>query len=348
MTMPSARFSQVVDFSTSIINDLSTLVMPATRAIAVNFTAYIDIFSYDAWAFCALMVVLLALAFLVIHRSLGPRALGAFDGFGPLEALGVVSATLIQRECKVDTNAGSARALFNVTCLFAFVFFSFYTAVLTSLMTARSPAPPVRSLADVLDTDLQVFVWCSTADLDFLRNGEPGSPRRLVYESLGALPCANTVAESLNTLMTTPYSILYGTSIGLMGNPDVRVIPDVKESQIHGMHFAVPEDSELLPLIERSVISMRQNGLLSLVTEQWYGRGARAGDEAATAEVSSLGLDNVFFPCLALAAGVFSALTLVFFERVGRCREEARWRKRSPRSELNRAFRYQSKVVQLT
>jgi hypothetical protein len=85
----------------------------------------------------------------------------------------------------------SLRILYFVTCVCAFVVFSFYTAVLTSWMTSKSPPVPVKvsdlnmatleineklktdqfqGFLDAMQKKYNIYYWKGTATEDYLRD----------------------------------------------------------------------------------------------------------------------------------------------------------------------------------
>jgi len=215
---------------------------------------------------------------------------------------------LTSREWKMEKTSHSSKMLYNFTCIFSFVFFSFYTAVLTSLMTTNVPPAQIKSFEDVLDRKLGLFLWCGSVDAELLRMGEEGSAKRRLYEKLGEVPCISSVEEALQRLNDYPNSVFFGSTVAFPSNANVRILTKFEEAQVQAIHFVYRKDSQLLPLFERTMLKMRRGGLLSLIVERWYGEEEHFDQEGRVVE--SLGLDNLFFPCGVLFCGGLASFAL--------------------------------------
>ena len=74
------------------------------------------------------------------------------EDFGLLNAFSLVTMIFLQRDYPVTVRTTPSRILYFVTCVAAFMVFAFYTAVLTSYMTALDAPPTIK-------------VWVILADL---------------------------------------------------------------------------------------------------------------------------------------------------------------------------------------
>ena len=71
------------------------------------------------------------------------------EAFGVLNSFSLVAMIFLQRDYPVTVRTTPSRILYFVTCVAAFMVFAFYTAVLTSYMTAQD-APPQIKVRDVV------------------------------------------------------------------------------------------------------------------------------------------------------------------------------------------------------
>lgn len=132
----------------------------------MNFWAYVDTFHILSWIFILLMVLLLSFAYTFIpmfnietlHENIDS------EKFNILNGIGLVVLIVLQRDYPISKNHLASRILFSVTCFFGFLFFAYYSAVLTSLMTSKAAPVPIRSFQDVLDLDKDVIVWEKTSN----------------------------------------------------------------------------------------------------------------------------------------------------------------------------------------
>ena len=111
-------------------------------AVTVNFWAYVNVFRIEVW------LATLAAIFLgsVIHGLSRRRER---DGVGRdlflLKDFGAVSTVYLQRDMAFERTRFPYRLVHVVNCLTGFVIFSFYSGVLTSLMTAAPATVEISS-----------------------------------------------------------------------------------------------------------------------------------------------------------------------------------------------------------
>ena len=94
------------------------------------------------------------------------------ENFGFLNSVALSVTMIMQLTYNVAVRSPSARVLFYITSVSAYLMFAFYTCDLTARMTS-GPAPlPIRSFQDIIDRDYRVVVrmviqlhflfWCWT------------------------------------------------------------------------------------------------------------------------------------------------------------------------------------------
>ena len=66
------------------------------------------------------------------------------EAFGVLNSFSLVAMIFLQRDYPVTVRTTPSRILYFVTCVAAFMVFAFYTAVLTSYMTAQDAPPQIK------------------------------------------------------------------------------------------------------------------------------------------------------------------------------------------------------------
>lgn len=91
--------------------------------------------------------------------------------------------TLIQQGYALTTESLSFRVLLFTTCLACFLFYSTYSATLTSILTMEIIDPPVNNLRDVYDLNYKMLVLEGSVYEDYLRRGPPEA-RRLWHERI--------------------------------------------------------------------------------------------------------------------------------------------------------------------
>ncbi len=103
--------------------------------ITINLWAYVNVFSIEVWAATFASVFLGSLSHSLSRHHEEKRKKDSF-----LQDVGAVSAAYIQRDSTLLREILSYRLVHVVNCLTGFIIFTFYSGVLTSLMTA----PPTQ------------------------------------------------------------------------------------------------------------------------------------------------------------------------------------------------------------
>ena len=74
----------------------------------------------------------------------------------------------MQRDYPIEKKGIPSRILYFCTCAAAFLTFAFYTAALTSWMTAQDPPADIKSFRDVLENDYKLYYWDKTSPESYL------------------------------------------------------------------------------------------------------------------------------------------------------------------------------------
>ncbi len=111
----------------------------------LNFWAYVDVFTGHAWCATFVALVLGSLVHVLARHQEGPERGGDFS-----KDLGAVSLVYLLRDTPICRTRMSFRLVHVVNCFTGFLIFSFYTAVLTSVMTAAPPAISIFSFQVLL------------------------------------------------------------------------------------------------------------------------------------------------------------------------------------------------------
>ena len=90
---------------------------------------------------------------------------------------------MMQLGYPIQTVNISAKILLLVSGLSMYLLFMYYTADLTTLMTAGSAAVPVRNFGDVIKGDYKVVVKKGTGQFGELKNAKPGTAKYNYYHN---------------------------------------------------------------------------------------------------------------------------------------------------------------------
>ena len=158
-------------------------IAPRNQGAAMNYWVYVDIFPRHVWAVQAAGLSVLSLGFFLVRLARVNRFHSEDDSesFGPLNSVALVATMIMQLTYEVGVKSASARILFYITSVSAYLLFAYYTCDLTARMTS-GPAPvPIRSFRDVIDRDYRVVVRGSTSNHEFLKTAREGTPMHEYY-----------------------------------------------------------------------------------------------------------------------------------------------------------------------
>ena len=95
----------------------------------------------------------------------------------------IVLLMLSQRDFEHQRDTTSVKILYLNTFLFGFIFYSYYTAVLTSLMVTETKPIPIKSFDDVVERGLTVTTWEKSLMENNLKFSPKGSSMKIAYEN---------------------------------------------------------------------------------------------------------------------------------------------------------------------
>ena len=175
---------KVIDYTIPIFAKNSlTLWAPLGKGVQLNYTAFIDIFPVNVWILIAASFIILAIAFYIINTS-GVNKFHEYsdsESFGLLNSIALSVILAIQLSYNVIVNSTSARIIYLVGSIMAYLLFSYYECDLTARMTTASAKDDIRNFQDVIDKEYKVLVKESSSNHEVLKNAEEGSAMHKVY-----------------------------------------------------------------------------------------------------------------------------------------------------------------------
>ncbi len=134
-------------YFSSPLHRFTFIIKQPDGAVTINFWAYVNVFTVQVWI--ATLAAILLGSFVHglsrQHQAGQARARGGGGDGLFLRDLGAVSTVYLQRDLPVRRTGSSYRLVHAVNCLTGFVIFSFYSGVLTSLMTAAPATLDINS-----------------------------------------------------------------------------------------------------------------------------------------------------------------------------------------------------------
>ncbi len=273
-----------VDFAVGLTEMISSITMGRLKQRqTINFQAYVNVFSGSTWLIFFSLTMGLVLSWWYLRKT-GVDVLHRpedHETFGITNAIAVVSIAMIQKEYYLATRSTTAKIIFNVTGLFAFFMFAYYSAVLTSLMTAVTPSLQLRSFADILKFGLKVFVWKdSTPALDML-DAKEGTAQSKVYKDMKKRGHQSSFAESQKEIEERLYHYpdyaYYGPTTAFLNNPKVKVFR-IQERRSSQVSIVLGKDSEFTKPFNHHLMKFRESGMLSLLYKHHIDSGATGQD----------------------------------------------------------------------
>lgn len=137
----------------------------------MNFWAYVGTFHITSWVSILCLILVLSVAYTIIPM-LGIELLH-FDSdsekFRFTNAIALVALIFVKKGYPISKTLLVSRVLHGFTCFAGFMVFTYYSAVLFSLMTSKPPPIPIHSFEDVLDLGKRVIVWEATSNEALLK-----------------------------------------------------------------------------------------------------------------------------------------------------------------------------------
>ena len=296
------------------------------KAGEVNLTAFLSVFTPAAWLCLALLLVLVIAAHLateLLSRSeeeeeASGSVLGQVSSSVAFGYRALLQLDLSRRE-EVATGRRHHKILFLTVAAYALVAMAYYEGMLTSFMTARTPAPQLKTFADAVEFGYRVIVMDGSKHTTDLERAPAGSGRNLVYERLlKGNPGAyfSTFQAMAEALLEDPQVAAASSEFSF---PDKRLLPlgGLDDAGVDPVAFALQEDSELLGIVNYNMVRMYQSGMLSYLQQKWVESGEPGGScgcDLGSEEALALGYSNLLFPALILSCGGLLAPLILLVE----------------------------------
>ncbi len=314
----SSDRTEVMDFSIGLYEDQLTIMQAINyENKAFNVMAYLHIFDLYSWLTCGVIVALLALCFALISWTNIEQFHDANDSehFGYLNGIALVVIAVIQRDYCIKVANNSSRLLFNVTCIFGFLIFAYYNAVLTSLMTSDPQMTSIDSFRDIYENNIRIFTWGGTSASTAFKNSKPGSYMKMVYDRMIAEDPNNFELYSMSLIMkrvlANPSNVYFGSTVASVGDSRIH-IRQIEETITSQSALGFPSNSEIQPLFNFHLQQMYDTGLLKVLCTRWTTEGVDSLEAVQEQQASILDYNNLFFPfAIVVGGGAVSVILLI-------------------------------------
>ncbi|TRY72054.1 hypothetical protein TCAL_17138 [Tigriopus californicus] len=311
--------NEVIDYSQTIIQDVFTVVAIKNSGHHINVWVYLEVFRKSAWFFMLVLLSGLAFTFFIIQflhlENLHPDS----EPFSFLNGVALVSLILFQRDYSLMKTRLTTRILFYITCTSSFLFFAYYTAVLTSSMTVQPQATPIASFRDIIGTDYKLTTIENSAMSDAILLSKVGTPlKTLLDTSMADNPKSfteNLSSEQIEALiLDDPKILFFTTAIQFQIRPFFKVQPLPLVDQLYdNQGFGLQKDSEFLDVFNYHLHHFKETGMLYKNHVKWIAPNHARGSSTQSEKVV-LGYENLLFPFLILACGCLGAGIVVIVE----------------------------------
>ena len=222
---------------------------------------------------------------------------------------------ILQSPEKTGLKSKSSKVLSLGIWIFSFVCFSFYTADLTSQLTAAPKNEPVASFQEALDEGYTVIIIPGGFIESHLKTSRPGSgPYRVYHESILPNPEDSIVCslkEAVERLLADQRALWFGTTTGVTNYKGITLLTKMKDRVLSQLAFGLRKDSEFKSMFDHHLMKIIESGMLRKHVRKWL-EGGRPEFEGSlfVDEAKPLGLDNLLFPCTVLGLGIGMGLIL--------------------------------------
>ena len=320
--------SNAVDFAFAFIESHATLItldpayLGAEREI--NITSFLDVFTPASWTLIAVIMVLSFFTFQVQLLSSNGAPQRNFAQ-SVATSVGFVYKSMLQLDfpSSMMGETLSGKILFMSTSFCSIVTIAYYEGMLTSFMTANTPAPSIMSFSDAVQLGYQVITMEGSKHATDLESAPQGSGRNLAYMTMKGnpkfyYPSFNSLADAL---LSNPRYIVANSEFSFAGDSRFLPLINLNDANIDPVGLAFPKDSEFLDYFNYNMIKLHQHGVMDFLIKKWL--HSREPDDVCVCnqveEAATLGYSNLLLPVVILAAGVVSVSLMLLFERGTKC-----------------------------
>ena len=298
---------EIIDFAKSLGSDRITLISVLEDEVeSINLYAYINIINPQARIILTAVVLTLTLSYFVVMAvTLDGRA-----KFTLGDSFALVLLLIAQRDMNHVKSAVSVKIIFLVTVFFGYLTYSYYTAILTSVMATNPPKVRISSFQDVLERGLSITGWKGSAIEQFAISADKDSAMHQVYANSDGF--SDSYEEQMRLLKEGV--LIWGSVIEFSGETGVKFY-DISEERKTLYGFVLQKDSEFTRLFDHHILRLKQTGVIKQIHDIWINqRKPAAKGEEKGEDFFTLGFSNLTLPFLDLAIGTLISFLLAVAE----------------------------------
>lgn len=154
---------KVIDYMKNMIEENIVLFYRVNAGYSVGISAFFDMFHQILWLTIFGFTLLLSIVFLLINSY---TTVPFHKDLSVMKSFSLICLALIQRDLGLEMRSPSSKVMFTSVFCLTFIIYATYTAALTSVMTLAPSSPLVTSFQDILDRDLELYVWRGSIELE--------------------------------------------------------------------------------------------------------------------------------------------------------------------------------------
>ena len=216
-----------------------------------------QIFTYDAWAMCMLLIILSSAAFLILENVGRAKFHGTNDSeeFTMPNSLALSLGMLIQNNYAVEMSKMSSRMLYLAISASTLVLFAYYTCDMTSRLTGPSVIP-IKSLDDVKKYGYKIIINPRSGAAGHLRIVAPH-----IYENAKKVSYLVSLEDQVKLLLEHPNHFLYHEDTEAVASNDL-VSLSIDETSLVNLAFGFQLNSEFTKLFNYHLQKMGESGVI--------------------------------------------------------------------------------------
>ena len=315
--------SKVIKFGTALSMSKMSIVtksLPANQNM--DLTAFINIFHINTWVAYFTSVIVLAISMTAVN--------GIFCGsFNILDNLGTLYTYFLMRGDISKTNGApgelTLRILTITALLMLFVMFNFYTAFLTSLMSASGDQGGFRTVKELIDQEYNIVTVKSSFLHTVLEESAKKNPHMaFLVENMDPdkdyLESFDTIPKRLQkdkSAIVVNQEFANGMGRAIQFHSDLS---HLFQWEVTG--FGYPTDSEFAGCFNYHINKMKESGFLMHIIRKWVDSGDEKppkGVEQGQENFFAINFNNVAFVVLIMVFGCGTSVTICALEFIHAC-----------------------------
>ena len=226
---------------------------------------YMNIFDYDVWVLCMVLVILASCAFHVLENVGRANFHGNQDSeeFTMANSLALSLGMLIQNPYAVETSRMSSRILYLAISASTLVLFAYYTCDMTSRLTGPPAVIPIKSFEDVIQNGYKVLLHPKGPSAFSLKHGSRAA-REIYQNSMsepGLLLSVGGLEEAVPLMLKHANYLLLSEDSETIVRKDVLSL-DIDETVKVNFAIGLQLNSEFTDLFNHHLLKMSEAGVI--------------------------------------------------------------------------------------